>query len=141
MQLHQQVENSNPPLPARQIPWFAACCDALCRWDSLPPELLRRVAQHLLKDWLYLLPAKACGSLLPVRATCKAWRAVLDADTTHVGLTVPLQSPEHLADHFPNADSLDLSRYQRSCQEVFPVFQRLTIRWDGVGLVCAHGRR
>eukprot|EP00882_Tetradesmus_deserticola_P015616 GHRQ01016641.1.p2 GENE.GHRQ01016641.1~~GHRQ01016641.1.p2 ORF type:complete len:117 (+),score=27.23 GHRQ01016641.1:208-558(+) len=97
-------------------------------WASLPPELLRRVAHQLLTDWQYAEPEKPINSLLPVRSTCRAWRAVVDADINQVALTVPSVTPAYLVTHFPHATSLDLSRYQRSCSEVFPVMQQLNLR-------------
>jgi hypothetical protein len=88
----------------------------------------RRVVHQLLTDWHYVEPTKPFNSLLPVRSTCRAWRAVVDADIHHVAVTVPSVAPEYLGTHFPHATSLDLSRYQRSCSEVFPVMQQLNLR-------------
>eukprot|EP00878_Enallax_costatus_P010609 GHUV01011082.1.p1 GENE.GHUV01011082.1~~GHUV01011082.1.p1 ORF type:complete len:1183 (+),score=437.55 GHUV01011082.1:626-4174(+) len=43
-------------------------------------------------------------------------------------MTVSPLSPDYLPRHFPAVTSLDLSRYQRSCQEVFPVMQNMRLR-------------
>eukprot|EP00878_Enallax_costatus_P012290 GHUV01012838.1.p1 GENE.GHUV01012838.1~~GHUV01012838.1.p1 ORF type:complete len:372 (+),score=91.45 GHUV01012838.1:213-1328(+) len=97
-------------------------------WENLPPELLRRVVQQLCEDWYHFEPCRPVHSLLPVRATCRSWRAVVDADIKHVAMTVSPLSPDYLPRHFPAVTSLDLSRYQRSCQEVFPVMQNMRLR-------------
>lgn len=57
-------------------------------------------------------PGQAASALQHLRRTCATWRAVLDADVTHIAPTVPLDNPGALFDHFPNCTSLDLSRYQ-----------------------------
>eukprot|EP00879_Flechtneria_rotunda_P027793 GHRR01029792.1.p1 GENE.GHRR01029792.1~~GHRR01029792.1.p1 ORF type:complete len:226 (+),score=66.15 GHRR01029792.1:383-1060(+) len=97
-------------------------------WESLPPELLRKVVQHLLGDWYYEAPDKRNDSMLPIRGTCRSWRSVVDADIKQIAVTVPSVVPGYLAKNFPNVTSLELSRYQRSCQEVFPVLQHMNIR-------------
>jgi hypothetical protein len=99
-----------------------------CTNPALLLFLCRRVVHQLLTDWHYVEPAKPVSSLLPVRSTCKAWRAVVDADIHHVALTVPSVAPAYLGTHFPHATSLDLSRYQRSCSDIFPVMQQLNLR-------------
>eukprot|EP00879_Flechtneria_rotunda_P029923 GHRR01032390.1.p1 GENE.GHRR01032390.1~~GHRR01032390.1.p1 ORF type:complete len:208 (+),score=62.41 GHRR01032390.1:383-1006(+) len=79
-------------------------------WESLPPELLRKVVQHLLGDWYYEAPDKRNDSMLPIRGTCRSWRSVVDADIKQIAVTVPSVVPGYLAKNFPNVTSLELSR-------------------------------
>lgn len=99
-----------------------------CRWDSLPPELLRRVVTVLLTDWAYFPPEKASDCLQPVRGVCTAWRGIVDADIKQLALTVPSVRPACLAENFPNTTHLDLSRYHQHSQEVLDVLEQLKLK-------------
>lgn len=100
----------------------------LHRWDSFPPELLRRVASVLLRDWAYFSPDNASDCLRPIRATCTAWRSIIDADVKQLTVTVPSLRPAYLAENFPNATHLDLSRYHLNSQDIFSVLEQLKLR-------------
>lgn len=76
------------------------------------------MAGLLLSDWHAAPPTRPGDALLPVRATCGAWRAALDADVCHVALTTPALRVERFAARFPGVSSLDLSRYCRPSREV-----------------------
>lgn len=106
------------------------CCPAvyLHRWDSFPPELLRRVVSVLLGDWAYFSPDNASDCLRPIRATCTAWRSIIDADIKQLTVTVPSLRPACLAENFPNATHLDLSRYHLNSQDIFSVLEQLKLR-------------
>lgn len=100
----------------------------MCRWDSLPPELLRRVVSVLLNDWAYFPPEQASSCLRPVRGVCTAWQGIIDADIKQLALTVPSIRPACLAENFPNATHLDLSRYHHNSQDVLSVVEQMKLR-------------
>jgi hypothetical protein len=92
------------------------------------------VVSLLVSQWAHFPPERPSDCVHTIRGTCKAWRATVDADIKQLTLTVPTASPGALAQHFPNVEHLDLSRYQRSSQEVFPVLQHLKLRWAFVAV-------
>lgn len=137
-----KADQHSAQLVCSAIPWHqqptARLCS--CRWESLPPELLRRVVLQLTSDWHYTDTCRPVSSMLPVRATCRAWRAVVDSDVKQVAVTVPPLAPEYLAQNFPGITKLDLSRYEHSCQEIFPVLQQLQLRFVAVATSGLLGR-
>lgn len=83
----------------------------------------------LLSDWAYFPPDKPTDCLRPVRAVCTAWRNIIDADIQQLTVTVPSIRPACLAENFPNATHLDLSRYHHNSQDVFAVLEQLKLRY------------
>jgi hypothetical protein len=86
------------------------------------------VVTVLLTDWAYFPPEKASDCLQPIRGVCTAWRGIVDADIKQLALTVPSVRPACLAENFPSATHLDLSRYHQHSQEVLDVLEQLKLK-------------
>lgn len=82
----------------------------------------------LTSEWAYFSPTTASDCVRPIRATCTAWRCIIDADVKQLALTVPSIRPACLAENFPNTTHLDLSRYHLNSQDVFSVLQQLKLK-------------
>lgn len=82
----------------------------------------------LVNDWAYFAPDQATDCLRPLRAVCKAWQGIIDADITQLSLTVSSVRPACLAENFPNAAHLDLSRYHHNSQDVLGVLEHMKLR-------------
>lgn len=105
---------------------------ALNRWESLRPELLGKVIEHMSGSCRDIVQFKA--SLLPLRQVCSSWRLVVDSDVTRVAPTLALLDHAVMCRHFPGLACLDLSRYQANYEHIYTLLGKLNLRWEVVRL-------